>query len=210
LNQNRYSKIFTKKKVASSAVCMVLAVSLFAGCAHFESIEYSQEISEENPETIEAFDQFINDIFETEVTENTINLHFTISDPEKYGITDYPVTLGDLSNDAMSDSNARLENYLSGLSSFSYTELTLNQQLTYDILENYFQLQSVMVFFRLGQTCELINSCIKSFNQVVIVGIRNKSITLIDNVLAGKIGHKKSRICLLLLKRNDLVKIFIC
>lgn len=141
MNQNRYSKIFTKKKVASSAVCMVLAVSLFAGCVHFESIEYSQEISEENPETIEAFDQFINDIFETEVTENTINLHFTISDPEKYGITDYPVTLGDLSNDAMSDSNARLENYLSGLSSFSYTELTLNQQPTYDILENYFQLQ---------------------------------------------------------------------
>ena len=141
MNQNRYSKIFTKKKVATSAVCMVLAVSLFAGCVHFESIEYSQEISEENPETIEAFDQFINDIFETEVTENTINLHFTISDPEKYGITDYPVTLGDLSNDAMSDSNARLENYLSGLSSFSYTELTLNQQLTYDILENYFQLQ---------------------------------------------------------------------
>ena len=50
-------------------MCVVLAVSLFAGCAHFESIEYSQEISEENPETIEAFDQFINDIFETEVTK---------------------------------------------------------------------------------------------------------------------------------------------
>ena len=141
MNQNRYSKIFTKKKVASSAVCVALAISLYAGCAHFESIEYSQEISEENPQTVEAFDQFINDIFETEVTENTINLHFTISDPEKYGITDYPVTLGDLSNDAMSDSNARLENYLSGLNSFSYTELTLNQQLTYDILENYFKLQ---------------------------------------------------------------------
>lgn len=144
MNQNRYSKIFTKKKVASSAVCIVLTVSLFAGCAHFESIEYSQEISEENPETVEAFDQFLNDIFETEVTDNTINLHFTISDPEKYGITDYPVTLGDLSEDAMADSNARLENYLSGLSSFSYTELTLNQQLTYDILENYFNLQLEM------------------------------------------------------------------
>ena len=141
MNQNRYSKIFTKKKVASSAVCVALAISLFAGCAHFESIEYSQEISEENPQTVEAFDQFINDIFETEVTENTINLHFTISDPEKYGITDYPVTLGDLSIDAMADSNARLENYLSGLNSFSYTELTLNQQLTYDVLENYFKLQ---------------------------------------------------------------------
>ena len=141
MNQNRYSKIFTKKKVTSSAVCVALAISLFAGCAHFESIEYSQEISEENPQTVEAFDQFINDIFETEVTENTINLHFTISDPEKYGITDYPVTLGDLSIDAMADSNARLENYLSDLSSFSYTELTLNQQLTYDILENYIQLQ---------------------------------------------------------------------
>ena len=65
-------------------------------------------------------------------------------------------------------------------------------------------------FFRLGQTGELINPCVKRFDQVVIVGIRNKSVTLIDNVLAGKIGHKKSRICLLLLKRNDLVKIFIC
>ena len=96
MNQNRYSKIFTKKKVASSAVCVCTRHFTFAGCAHFESIEYSQEISEENPQTIEAFDQFINDIFETEVTENTINLHFTISDPEKYGITDYPVTLGDL------------------------------------------------------------------------------------------------------------------
>lgn len=28
-----------------------------------------------------------------------------------------------------------------GFKLFSYTELTLNQQLTYDILENYFQLQ---------------------------------------------------------------------
>ena len=117
-------------------MCVALAISLFAGCAHFESIEYSQEISEENPQTVEAFDQFINDIFETEVTENTINLHFTISDPEKYGITDYPVTLGDLSIDAMADSNARLENYLSGLNSFSYTELTLNQQLTYICMMN--------------------------------------------------------------------------
>ena len=52
-----------------------------------------------------------------------------------------PVTLGDLSIDAMADSNARLENYLSGLNSFSYTELTLNQRLTYDILENYFKLR---------------------------------------------------------------------
>ena len=76
--------------------------------------------------------------------------------------------------------------------------------------EHFFVLQPVMVFFRLGQTGELINPCVKRFDQVVIVGIRNKSVTLIDNVLAGKIGHKKSRICLLLLKRNDLVKIFIC
>ena len=69
---------------------MVLAVSLFAGCAHFESIEYSQEISEENPETIEAFDQFINDIFETGGDGKYDQSAFTISDPEKYGITDYP------------------------------------------------------------------------------------------------------------------------
>ncbi len=44
---------------------------------HFESIEYSQEISEENPETIEAFDQFIR-FLETE-EENTIQTPYCIS-----------------------------------------------------------------------------------------------------------------------------------
>ena len=141
MNQHRYSKIFTKRKIASSAVCAALAISLFAGCAHFESVEYSQQISEENPETIDSFDRFTDEIFLTEVTENTINLHFTLSNPEKYGITDYPVTLGDFSDDAIADSNARVENYLSRLNTFSYTELTLDQQLTYDVLSDYLTLE---------------------------------------------------------------------
>ena len=34
-------------------------------------------------------------------------------------------------------------------------------------VEHFFVLQSVMVFFRLGQPCELINPCIKSFNQII-------------------------------------------
>lgn len=122
-------------------VCCALAVALFAGCAHFNSPAHIQEISTENPDTVSAFDEFLNEIFLTEVTENTINLHFTISDPERYGITDYPITLGSLSEDSVADSNARLENYLARLDSFPYTELTLNQQLTYDILSEYFKLQ---------------------------------------------------------------------
>ena len=141
MKPNRDSKIFMKKRVLSALVCLVLAVALFAGCAHFNSPAHIQEISSEDPDTVASFDEFLNEIFLTEVTENTINLHFTISDPKRYGITDYPISLGDISDASSADSNARLENYLARLDSFTYTELTLNQQLTYDILKDYFQLQ---------------------------------------------------------------------
>ena len=130
-----------KKRILSASACCLLAASLFAGCIYFNSITYMQEISTENPETVAAFDDFLNDIFVAEVTENTINLHFTLSNPEDYGITDYPISLGNISETAAADSNARLENYLAGLDAFDYTELTLNQQLTLDILKSYMKLQ---------------------------------------------------------------------
>ena len=34
------------------------------------------------------FDEFLEDLFIEEVTDNTLNLHFTLKDPEGYGIED--------------------------------------------------------------------------------------------------------------------------
>jgi len=88
-----------------------------------------------------AFDKFLEKMFQQEIAENTINLHFTLAHPKDAGIKDYEVTLGDFSENAMSDNNARTENYLEALQQFSKTSLSLENQLTYDIFEDYLQLQ---------------------------------------------------------------------
>ena len=88
-----------------------------------------------------AYDAFLQEMFCREISENTINLHFTLAHPEKMGIADYNVTLGDLSEAAFADSNARLENYLKKLQQFNTKQFSLNDQLTYDILMDYYTLQ---------------------------------------------------------------------
>lgn len=86
-----------------------------------------------------AFDAFTEEIFRTEITANTINLHFTLAHPENYGITDYEVTLGDLSLDAIFDAYARQENYLATLKQFDKEKLPLTKQITYDLLKKDFE-----------------------------------------------------------------------
>ncbi len=127
------------KRWISALLCGVMALSLFA-CS-FSSSGLPEEPMTEDPETIAAFDEFLDQFFYNEVTSNTINLHFTLSDPESFGITDYEITLGDISEESYAESYACMENYLETLKSFEYTELSTNQQLTYDILLNSLELQ---------------------------------------------------------------------
>ena len=132
---------FINKKTISACACVLFAVSLFTGCTQSGSVRPKHEPSSENPKTIAAFDDFLNEIFMTEIAENTINLHYTLADPKSYGISSYAISLGELSEDALAETNARLENYLSVLDTFDYNALSVNQQLTYDILTDYFTLQ---------------------------------------------------------------------
>lgn len=80
------------------------------------------------------FDAYMNQLFCNSVTANTLNLHYTLSSPENYGIVSSEVTLGDLSQEAMATSCVKTENTLSALKNFDYDSLSKEQQLTYDIL----------------------------------------------------------------------------
>ena len=88
-------------------------------------------------------------MFRQEIAENTINLHFTLAHPNDMGITNYEVTLGDFSDPAKTDNNARMENYLAALQHFSQTDLSLEQQVSCDVLSDYFKHQLAMVPFSL-------------------------------------------------------------
>ena len=89
----------------------------------------------------QSFHQFTQQIFRQELSGNTLNLHYTLKDPESYGIRDYTVTLGNASLEAIKVSASLAENYKEALDRFPYKTLSRNNQLTYDILELYLQNQ---------------------------------------------------------------------
>lgn len=119
-----------RKKFFSITLFLLL---FFCGCDNSKSIHSNRSPA--------AFDKFLEKIFQQEIAQNTINLHFTLAHPGDAGIMNYDVTLGDFSDTAKADSNARIENYLSTLQQFSETDLSLEQQLSCDVLSDYFELQ---------------------------------------------------------------------
>lgn len=126
-----------KKKVLLS---LLLSLSLFTACASpLSSGNSNTPKTDSKTVSTASFDSFLDDFFRSEVTSNTINLHFTLSNPENYGITETPITLGDISEKAIMESHASLENTISVLKSFDYDALTKDERLTYDILSDYLQ-----------------------------------------------------------------------
>lgn len=83
------------------------------------------------------FDSYTNQLFREEMQGNTINLHYTLANPENFGINSHKISLGSLSKESSKNSTAAFENILAKLSSFHYDTLNGRQQLTYDVLKDY-------------------------------------------------------------------------
>lgn len=87
----------------------------------------------------ERFSAFTYDVFLESVLANTINLHYTIADPESYGITEYPITLGSYEVWTEEDILADLDEMAVELATYHYNVLTEEQQMTYDLLQHYIE-----------------------------------------------------------------------
>ena len=118
-----------KFRLLGVILTIFIIASVFLGCG----IKNSQ--SQEQVD----FEVFINDVFVLEVQSDTLSLNYSLATPEKYGIKDKNATLGEYSVSSMNSDLTSSENYLSRLLSFDYDKLTSEQQLTYDILKNYFE-----------------------------------------------------------------------
>lgn len=87
------------------------------------------------------FDNFINQIFINEISSNTLNLHFTILNPDNYNINTENVSLGTISIDVLKKGLLTCENYIAALETFDYDKLSNEQQLIYDIFKSYFSIE---------------------------------------------------------------------
>lgn len=100
-----------------------LLISLAAGCGAGQTRDEDSN-----------FEKYTQELFCSEVSSNTVSLHYTLKDPEKFGIKENNVTLGSFQSepDAIKASS---ENMIRSLEQFSYEELDMQNRLTYDILE---------------------------------------------------------------------------
>lgn len=84
----------------------------------------------------EKFENFTNALFCRETASNTISLHYSLKDPEAYGIEEQPVTFGIFDTDS-ARTEAALENTQKALEQFEQRDLNVQNQVTYDVLEYY-------------------------------------------------------------------------
>lgn len=105
-------------------IALFLSLSLLAtGCSNI-SIPTNAD---------SAFRNFTLNLFQQDVTSTTLGLHYTVQNPESYGIKNSNITLGSYDIDDAA-SLAVIENCKATLDKFSYKKLCADNQITYDIL----------------------------------------------------------------------------
>lgn len=119
-----------RKKIFLILPCclLVILISFLSGNAFWSSLH--AESSDRQ------FRTFTRSLFQTEVSANTISLHYTLRSPSDYGIADIPATYGSLSYDPVA-AKASVRNVLSSLQEFDPDTLSSENALTFKILDTY-------------------------------------------------------------------------
>lgn len=92
--------------------------------------------------TNHSFVSFADRMFRSEIVKNTMDLHYTLEEPETLSITPAEVSLGSCHPDALRESYAVLDSYAQEMEKIPSLWLSSKNRLTYDILKTYFSVQS--------------------------------------------------------------------
>lgn len=82
----------------------------------------------------EAFESLCQTLFKDELSQSYLTLHYSLTDPVSYGITDYPKTFGSFSLEIMKENVTEQEQLRKDLAAINPEYLTDSQRLTYRIL----------------------------------------------------------------------------
>ena len=118
-----------KKRILAAVLSVGIAAAIMvpAGCQ-------KKTAESEN----RAFEEFTKEVFCREVASNTISLHYTLKNPEDYGIEETAVTFGgfETEKDAIL---ASVENLQQAMAEYDYGNLSVENRLTYDVLDYYLE-----------------------------------------------------------------------
>lgn len=148
----------TCKNVMAAAICISLAVGLSA-CGETqgerrhlndkndttENTEKAQEsFSEDALKEQQEFEQYLDDYFKDVVTDDTLTYNYTIKDGADYGLEEPEVTLGDpgMTAEEIEQDKEEFEGWVKKLDAIDRSCLTEDQKLTYDVLDEYFEVSA--------------------------------------------------------------------
>lgn len=119
-----------KHAIIFSLLTIFLSIIVLSGCRNSGSSSSSGR----------DFDTFINSCFKEYVSSDIVTLHFNLSDPSAFGISeDVPVSYGDLSYEGLKENCEQAGKYLSELESFDPKTLSDDQQLTWKLFKIYLE-----------------------------------------------------------------------
>lgn len=142
-----FTRLFRILSLGLSVFLMLLS---FTGCQKQDGLT-DTETKSKSEAANSSFEEFTNELFLEEITTNTINLHYSVENPSSIGIEDYEISLGDFSAEARAASSEALTETKNELLSYSYEDLSQENQLTYDILLDYLETQIAFCDYELYQ-----------------------------------------------------------
>src|SRR5699024_5683516 len=83
----------------------------------------------------------MEEIFRENVSDNGIELHYTLKNPEKYGIQEKSQDLGTISASGIAEGKKETEKEIKAIRRFPYEKLSEEQQETYDVWKDYLTIQ---------------------------------------------------------------------
>lgn len=132
-----------KHAIIFSLLTIFLSIIVLSGCRNSGSSSSSGR----------DFDTFINSCFKEYVSSDIVTLHFNLSDPSAFGISeDVPVSYGDLSYEGLKENCEQAGKYLSELESFDPKTLSDDQQLTWELFKIYLEQNAESEKYILYQT----------------------------------------------------------
>ena len=84
----------------------------------------------------ERFETYTMEVFKNQVTSDIVNLHYTLADPQEYGIEEAPIRYGEIQTDQV-QLKASAENMQQALLEFNYDKLDVENKITYNVMNAY-------------------------------------------------------------------------
>jgi uncharacterized protein (DUF885 family) len=161
--------------VLALCVCLLLCAAETAGCSTGSGSGASENA---------RFEAFLDNLFCEELSQNTLNLHYTLADPSAYGIRDYTVSLGEFSTQAQKESLSELKETQKLLQGFSTRSLSEEELLTYDTLSAYVENQLALSDFSLFTEPLTPNNGVQSQLPILFAEYTFRSKTDVEDYLA--------------------------